>query len=97
VDDFEYHSLRERLKHVHRVWDRLRIKAVLPHLRLHDLRHQQLSFLVNQGHSLYVDQQILGHKDTSVTQRYAHLSTRTPQDTSDGASKVTQGAMKKTA
>ena len=87
----------ERLKHVHRVWDRLRVKAGLPHLRLHDLRHEHTSLLVNQGHSLYVVQQILGHKDPSVTQRYAHLSTRSLQDASDSASKAIQGAMKKTA
>ena len=87
----------ERLKYVHRVWDRLRVKAGLPHLRLHDLRHQHASFLVNQGHSLYVVQQILGHKDPSVTQRYAHLSTKSLQDASDSASKMIQGAREKTA
>ena len=87
----------ERLKYVHGVWERLREKAGLPHLRLHDLRHQHASFLVNQGHSLYVVQQILGHKDPSVTQRYAHLSTKSLQDASDSASKMIQGAMEKTA
>jgi site-specific recombinase XerD len=85
----------ERLKYVHRVWERLRIKAELPHLRLHDLRHQHASFLVNQGHSLYVVQQILGHNDPSVTQRYAHLSTKSLQGASDSASKMIRGAMKK--
>ena len=84
----------ERLKYVHGVWERLREKAELPHLRLHDLRHQHASFLVNQGHSLYVVQQILGHKDPSVTQRYAHLSTKSLQDASDSASKMIKGAMK---
>ena len=87
----------ERLKYVHGVWERLREKAGLPHLRLHDLRHQHASFLVNQGHSLYVVQQILGHNDPSVTQRYAHLSTKSLQDASDSASKMIQGAMKETA
>ena len=86
-----------RLKYVYGVWERLRVKAGLPHLRLHDLRHQHASFLVNQGHSLYVVQQILGHNDPSVTQRYAHLSTKSLQDASDSASKMIQGAMKKTA
>jgi integrase len=87
----------ERLKYVHRVWDRLRVKAGLPHLRLHDLRHLHASMLVNQGHSLYVVQQILGHKDPSVTQRYAHLSTKSLQDAADSASKAIQDAMKKSA
>ena len=87
----------ERLKYVHRVWDRLRIKSGLPSQTLHGLRHQHAALLVNQGHSLYVVQQILGHKDPSVTQRYAHLSTRTLQEASDSASKAIQGAMEKTA
>ena len=32
---------------------RLRNKAGLPHLRLHDLRHQFASFLVNSGRTLH--------------------------------------------
>ena len=87
----------ERLKYVHRVWDRLRIKAGMPNLRLHDLRHTHASMLINQGHTLFVVQNILGHNDPSVTQRYAHLSTKSLQDASDSASKMIQGAMKETA
>jgi integrase len=67
-------------------WDRLRWMAGLPHLRIHDLRHQYASFLVNSGRTLYEVQQILGHSDPLVTQRYAHLSTRTLQDAADSAS-----------
>lgn len=52
-----------------KVWTRLREKAGLPDLRIHDLRHQFASFLVNSGRSLYEVQQILGHSDPSVTQR----------------------------
>ena len=58
-------------------WDRLRKKAGLPKLRLHDLRHSFASILVNNGASLYQVSQLLGHADTRVTQRYAHLSTDT--------------------
>jgi integrase len=35
-----------------KVWSRLRTKAGLPHLRIHDLRHQYASFLVNSGRTL---------------------------------------------
>jgi integrase len=69
-----------------KVWSRLRAKAGLPHLRIHDLRHQYASFLVNAGRSLYEVQQILGHNDPSVTQRYAHLSTKSLQDAANSAS-----------
>ena len=69
-----------------KVWSRLRAKAGLPHLRIHDLRHQYASFLVNAGRSLYEIQRILGHSDPSVTQRYAHLSTKSLQDAANSAS-----------
>ena len=36
-----------------KVWSRLRSLAGLPHLRIHDLRHQYASFLVNSGRTLY--------------------------------------------
>lgn len=77
-----------------KVWERLRAKAGLPHLRLHDLRHQAASHLINSGSSLYIVQQILGHSDPSVTQRYAHLSMKSLNDASDNASAIIKGAMK---
>ena len=77
---------------ISKVWGRLRRKAGLSHLRIHDLRHQYASFLVNDGRTLYEVQQILGHSDPSVTQRYAHLSTKALQDSANSASEVIQGA-----
>jgi integrase len=74
-----------------KVWGRLRRKAGLPHLRIHDLRHQYASFLVNSGRTLYEVQQILGHSDPSVTQRYAHLSTRSLQEAANSASIILKG------
>jgi integrase len=76
---------------VMKVWSRLRREAGLPHLRIHDLRHQYASFLVNSGRSLYEVQQILGHSDPSVTQRYAHLSSRSLQEAANSASLAIQG------
>ncbi len=55
-------------------WQRIRVRAGLPDLRLHDLRHSFASFLVNSGVSLYVVQGLLGHAHTRYTQRYAHLT-----------------------
>jgi integrase len=74
-----------------KVWSRLRNKAGLPHLRIHDLRHQYASFLVNSGRTLYEVQQILGHSDPSVTQRYAHLSSKSLQDAANSASVAIRG------
>jgi integrase len=77
---------------IHRSWVRLKTKAGLPHLRLHDLRHQYASFLVNSGRTLYEVQQILGHSAPIVTQRYAHLSTKTLQEAANSASDMIKGA-----
>jgi integrase len=58
-------------------WDRIRKRAGLNDVRLHDLRHSYASFLVNQGVSLYVVQGLLGHAHSRTTQRYAHLAQET--------------------
>ncbi len=71
---------------IHKVWQRLREKAGLKHLRLHDLRHQYASFLVNSGRTLYEVQQIFGHSTSVVTQRYSHLSTKVLNEAAQSAS-----------
>jgi integrase len=76
----------ERLTTIAKQWDRIRTAADLPKLRLHDLRHQFASFLVNDGRTLYEVQQILGHSSGVVSQRYAHLSTKTLQEAAASAS-----------
>ncbi len=78
---------------ISKVWGRLRTKAGLPHLRIHDLRHQFASFLVNSGQTLFMVQQILGHSSPAVTQRYAHLSTKSLQEAANTASIMINGAM----
>jgi integrase len=67
-------------------WHRIRIRAGLPDLRLHDLRHSFASFLVNKGVSLYVVQGLLGHAHSRYTQRYAHLASETLLDAAEGIS-----------
>ena len=58
-------------------WKRIRDRAGLGDVRLHDLRHSFASFLVNEGVSLYVVQGLLGHANAKTTQRYAHLQSDT--------------------
>lgn len=69
-----------------KVWDRLRQKAGLPHLRLHDLRHNYASMLINAGRTLYEVQKILGHSTPAVTERYSHLTSETLQAAAHKAS-----------
>jgi integrase len=56
-------------------WLRIRKAAGLPvDFRFHGLRHHFASTLVSNGCDLLVVQQLLSHKDSRTTQRYAHLA-----------------------
>src|SRR3989454_11824367 len=46
--------------------------AGIPDFRFHDMRHTFATRLVQRGVDLYKVQRLLGHKDASMTQRYAH-------------------------
>lgn len=54
-------------------WRRIRKKADLEHVRLHDLRHTFASIAASDGLSLPIIGALLGHKQTQTTARYAHL------------------------
>jgi site-specific recombinase XerD len=71
------------LQHFHNTWDRIRKRAGLPDVRIHDLRHNFASLLINSGRSLYEVQKLLGHADISTTQRYAHLAQDTLRDATE--------------
>jgi len=71
------------LKHFHGTWDRIRKKAGIPDVRIHDLRHNFASLLINAGRSLYEVQKLLGHSQISTTQRYAHLTQDTLRDATE--------------
>ena len=70
----------EPFSSVYYSWDTARKQAGLDDLRMHDLRHSFASFLINGGRSLYEVQQLLGHSNSSMTQRYAHLAHETLLD-----------------
>ena len=55
-------------------WQKIRKDANIQDVGIHDLRHTYASTLVNSGRSLYEVQQLLGHSDVSVTQKYSHLT-----------------------
>lgn len=73
-------------------WQRIRKRAGLADVRLHDLRHSFASFLVNAGVSIYSVQRLLGHAYIETTQRYAHLSSDTLKDAAEVASAFVSAA-----
>jgi integrase len=50
--------------------------AGITNFRFHDLRHTFASHYMMSGGQLYTLSNILGHKDLTMTQRYAKLSPR---------------------
>ena len=59
-----------------RLWYSVRREAGIEDVRLHDLRHTFASHAVLQGVPLPVVSRLLGHKQPSMTLRYAHVSDR---------------------
>ncbi len=58
-------------------WRRIRTKANLEGVRIHDLRHTYASIAAMAGHSLPMIGKLLGHTQTQTTARYAHLADQT--------------------
>lgn len=56
-----------------RPWYRVRKRAGLSDVRLHDLRHTFASWGASNGMSLPIIGRLLGHQHPGTTQRYAHL------------------------
>jgi integrase len=54
-------------------WERLRIRAGLPCLRFHDLRHEAISRFFERGLSVAEVALISGHRDVRMLFRYTHL------------------------
>jgi integrase len=54
-------------------WQRVRIRAGIPSVRWHDLRHAAASFLIQGGATLAEVAHQLGHLSTQTSARYAHL------------------------
>ncbi len=63
-----------RLSHIAYYWYRVRERAGLDDLRIHDLRHSFASRALALGESLTMIGKLLGHTKIQTTARYAHLA-----------------------
>ena len=63
-----------RLTHIHNYWYRVRKRAGLDDVRIHDLRHSFASRALALGESLPMIGKLLGHTKIQTTARYAHLA-----------------------
>jgi site-specific recombinase XerD len=61
-------------------WRKLLVKANVANLRWHDLRHTFGSRLAQSGRSILEIKELMGHRDITVTMRYAHLAPNNLRD-----------------
>ncbi len=64
----------EYLTDLQKPWRRIRKRAGLEDIRIHDLRHTFASYGVGLGQSLPILGKLLGHTQAQTTARYAHLA-----------------------
>ena len=76
------------------LWYRVRMKADIDDVRLHDLRHTVASQAVAGGVALSTVARMLGHSDPTMTLRYAHVSDRDVDDAVERIGKAIMYAMK---
>lgn len=65
----------QHLTDMQKPWRRLRKRAGLDDLRIHDLRHSFASDALQLGQDLTMIGRLLGHTQVQTTARYAHLKT----------------------
>ena len=63
-----------RLSNLNDHWQRIRARASLEDVRIHDLRHSFASRALALGESLSTIGRLLGHSQVTTTARYAHLA-----------------------
>ena len=68
------HKRGAHLVNLTKPWDRIRVHAALPDLRIHDLRHVYAGMGAALGLGLPIIGKLLGHSQPSTTNRYANLA-----------------------
>ena len=64
----------DHLKNLDAIWLRLRKRAGLDDVRVHDCRHSYASRALAIGEAIPLISEVLGHRKFSTTARYAHLA-----------------------
>ena len=80
-----------------KAWQRIRKRAGLDNVRLHDLRHSFASVAVAGGDSLYLVGKVLGHRQSRSTEVYAHLADDPVRAVADRAAEAISTAMRGSA
>lgn len=77
------HGASGRLVNLQKPWRRIRERAGIADVRIHDLRHTFASVGAGLGMSLHMLGRLLGHSQAATTSRYAHLAQSPVQAAAD--------------
>jgi integrase len=83
----------KRLSDLQPFWQRVRARAGLKNVRIHDLRHTFASTAVASGQGLPMIGKLLGHTQVQTTARYAHLAAEPVRMAADAVAQDLQQAM----
>jgi integrase len=78
------------IKDIRTIFSNALKKSGITNFRFHDLRHTFASYLVMNGVDLRTVQELLGHKDFSMTLRYSHLSPAHKKDAVKVMDRITE-------
>lgn len=73
---------------LHHEMDRGSKKANIKRIRVHDLRHSHVAYLIEQGFSPVVIADRVGHESIDITYRYTHLFPSNQKEISDSLTQV---------
>ena len=83
----------KRLSDLQPFWQRVRARAGLKDVRIHDLRHTFASTAVASGQGLPMIGKLLGHTQVQTTARYAHLAVDPIKNAADSVAISLQRAL----
>jgi len=86
---------RDRLKEPAKAWQRIRRRAGLDDVRIHDLRRTVGSYMAMGGANLPLIAKVLNHSNPSTTQIYARLADDAPRAALEGVGKTIMSASQK--
>ena len=97
IDNNEHVIAGERvgkpLAGLDKIWTRIRRRAGLEDVRVHDLRHSYASFGAGASFGLPILGALLGHREAQTTLRYSHLSADPLRHASDTIGAAIEAAM----
>jgi integrase len=88
---FPAHRGQGHIVGLQKSWENVRVRAGLPGVRIHDLRHSYASFAIADGASLFMVAKALGHADPRVTERYSHIQGDALDDLAERAGRRMRG------